>query len=62
MNFITPLFQVYKLSLYTFLTSFILDFTLCLPTTKKYMKFNTDLPEDFSKLLIKWRKYATHQM
>lgn len=43
MNFITPLFQVYKLSLYTFLTSFILDFTLCLPTTKKYMKFNTDL-------------------
>ena len=32
------------------------------PVKNKLMKFNTDLPEDFSKLLIKWRKYATHQM
>ena len=32
------------------------------PVKNKLMKFNTDLPEDFSKILIKWRKYATHQM
>jgi len=25
------------------------------------MKFDSDLPEDFSTLLDKWRKYATHQ-
>ena len=31
------------------------------PITKKEMKFDSDLPEDFSKLLDKWRKYATHQ-
>ena len=43
MNFINPLFQVYKLSIYTFLVSIILDFTICLPTTIKYMKNNTDL-------------------
>lgn len=43
MIYIEPLFQVYKLSIYTFLVSLILDFTICLPTTKKYMKNNTDL-------------------
>ncbi|MBT6809348.1 MAG: RluA family pseudouridine synthase [Flavobacteriales bacterium] len=31
------------------------------PTTEKEMKFDSDLPEDFSILLDKWRKYATHQ-
>lgn len=31
------------------------------PITKKEMKFDSDLPEDFSILLDKWRKYATHQ-
>ena len=31
------------------------------PITKKEMKFDSDLPEDFSTLLDKWRKYATHQ-
>lgn len=31
------------------------------PITEKEMKFDSDLPEDFSILLDKWRKYATHQ-
>ena len=31
------------------------------PITKKELKFDSDLPEDFSTLLDKWRKYATHQ-
>ena len=31
------------------------------PITKKEMKFDSDLPEDFSKLLDKWRKYTTNQ-
>ena len=31
------------------------------PTTNKEMKFNSDLPTDFSILLDKWRKYSTHQ-
>ena len=31
------------------------------PTTEKEMNFDSDLPEDFSILLDKWRKYATHQ-
>ena len=43
MNLLTPLFDVYKLSIYTFLVSLILDLTICLPTTKKYMKNNTQL-------------------
>lgn len=43
MNFLEPLFQVYKLSIYTFLFSIILDVTICLPTTVKYMKNKTDL-------------------
>ncbi len=37
------LFQVYRLSIYTFLFSIILDFTICLPTTKNYLKNKTDL-------------------
>lgn len=43
MNFLTPFLEVYKLSIYTFLFSFLLDITVCLPTTKKYMIKNTDL-------------------
>lgn len=43
MNLLTPLLQVYKLSIYTFLLSFLLDITICLPTTKKYMSKNTNL-------------------
>ena len=31
------------------------------PTTEKEMNFDSDLPEDFSILLDKWRKYASHQ-
>jgi len=31
------------------------------PTTKKEMKFDSELPEDFTLLLDKWRSYATHQ-
>ena len=31
------------------------------PTTNKEMKFSSDLPNDFSTLLEKWRKYITHQ-
>ena len=31
------------------------------PNTEKKMKFDSDLPEDFSILLDKWRKYASHQ-
>ena len=43
MSLITPLFQVYKLSIFTFLTSFILDITVCSPTTLNYMKNKTQL-------------------
>lgn len=31
------------------------------PTTNKEMKFSSDLPNDFSALIEKWRKYITHQ-
>ena len=31
------------------------------PTTNKEMKFSSDLPNDFSLLIEKWRKYTTHQ-
>ena len=31
------------------------------PTTQKEMEFDSQLPEDFFKLLEKWRGYATHQ-
>ena len=31
------------------------------PTTKKEMKFDSELPEDFALLLDKWSSYATHQ-
>jgi 23S rRNA pseudouridine1911/1915/1917 synthase len=31
------------------------------PTNEEEMKFNSELPEDFSLLLEKWRRYATHQ-
>ena len=31
------------------------------PTTQKEMKFDSELPKDFSLLLDKWRKYAIHQ-
>ena len=31
------------------------------PTTNQEMKFDSELPEDFSLLLEKWRGYATHQ-
>ena len=31
------------------------------PTTKKEMKFDSELPEDFTSLLEKWKTYATHQ-
>ena len=31
------------------------------PTTEKEIKFDSDLPEDFSILLDKWRNYTTHQ-
>ena len=31
------------------------------PTTNKKMKFDSDLPEDFSILLEKWRNYSIHQ-
>ncbi len=31
------------------------------PITNKEMKFNSDLPKDFSILLDKWRKYTKHQ-
>ena len=31
------------------------------PTTKKEMKFDSNLPDDFSLLLEKWKGYATHQ-
>ena len=43
MNFIYPIFQVYKLSIYTFLVSLILDVTICYPTTVNYMRNKTDL-------------------
>lgn len=43
MNVIQPIFQVYKLSIYTFLVSLILDITICYPTTVNYMKNKTDL-------------------
>lgn len=43
MSLFEPFLQVYKLSIYTFLISIILDFTICLPTTIKYMKNKTDL-------------------
>tara|TARA_B100000700_G_C14891284_1_gene782845 strand:+ start:56 stop:1066 length:1011 start_codon:yes stop_codon:yes gene_type:complete len=31
------------------------------PTTNKNMIFDSDLPEDFSKLIEKWRNYSIHQ-
>jgi len=43
MNFLQPFSQVYKLSLFTFLGAFLLDITICLPTTIDYMKNKTDL-------------------
>ena len=43
MDFVNPIIQVYKLSTYTFLVSFILDVTVCYPTTVNYMKNKTEL-------------------
>ncbi|MGY8988054.1 MAG: RluA family pseudouridine synthase [Flavobacteriales bacterium] len=31
------------------------------PITEKEMKFDSELPEDFTSLLEKWKTYATHQ-
>ena len=31
------------------------------PTTKEYMKFETELPEDMALALEKWRHYVTHK-
>ncbi len=46
MDFLFPIFQVYKLSIYTFLVSLILDVTVCYPTTANYMKNKTELYMD----------------
>ena len=43
MDFLFPIFQVYKLSIYTFLVSLILDVTVCYPTTANYMKNKTKI-------------------
>ena len=31
------------------------------PTTKKWMQFDSELPEDFSTVLEKWRAYLQHR-
>ena len=31
------------------------------PKTKKFVQFNTDLPDDIGQLLDKWRNYVNNQ-
>ena len=31
------------------------------PTTKKWMSFNTDIPDDIQQCIEKWRNYAKNQ-
>ena len=32
------------------------------PTTKKYLQFDSDLPQDFNLCLQKWKKYSLNSM